>query len=310
MPGSNLALSIDNAAGVRSASFTFQCDPTLLKINGATLASGLPADWTLTVTSLNSVTGQVSVTVSGTTPLSGTNLPLALINADVPATAPYSALDLLKVTNVAVTVQSGATTAPAVAIGDTAIHKNTYLGDADGNGIYTGFDSALVARTVVGLDTGFDAHSWTDPVIVADVVGTGKLTGIDTTLITQKSVSLPTPQIPNLPGIPLVPNGGGGSVALDEPETASINVVSNPAATSAVFATTTASASTAVTSTDAVLTTNAPRPNTSIGSAAAQIVFAADDGSSDFSAATSSFEFRFYRTVCCAADGCVEQVGK
>jgi hypothetical protein len=229
------------------------------------------------------VTGQLSVTVSGTTPLSGTNLPLALINADVPATAPYSALDVLKVTNVAVTVQSGATTAPTVAIGDTAIHKNTYLGDADGNGIYTGFDSALVARTVVGLDTGFDAHSWTDPVIVADVVGTGKLTGIDTTLITQKSVSLPTPQIPNLPGIPLVPNGGGGSVALDEPQTASINVVSNPAATSAVFATTTVSASTTVTSTDAVLATNAPRTNTSIRSAAAQIVFAADDGSTDLS---------------------------
>lgn len=89
-PGSNLAVSIDNAAGVRSVSFTFQCDPSLLKINGATLASGLPADWSVTVTALNPVTGQLSVTVSGTTPLSGTNVPLVLVNADVPATAPYS----------------------------------------------------------------------------------------------------------------------------------------------------------------------------------------------------------------------------
>ena len=162
----------------------------------------------------------------------------------------------------------------------------------------------------MGLDTGFDAHSWTDPVIVADVVGTGKLTGIDTTLITQKSVSLPTPQIPNLPGIPLVPNGGGGSVALDEPQTASINVVSNPAATSAVFATTTVSASTAVISTDAVLTTNAPRPNTSIGSAAAQIVFAADDGSTDLSPLRIHSSSDLYRTVCRATCGCVERVGQ
>jgi hypothetical protein len=50
-----------------------------------------------------------------------------------------------------------------------------------------------------------------------------------------------------------------------------------------VFATTTVSAATAVTSTNAVLTTNAARTNTSIRSAAAQIVFAADDGSTDFS---------------------------
>jgi hypothetical protein len=157
-------------------------------------------------------------------------------------------------------------------VGDPAIHKNTYLGDADGNGIYTGFDSALVARVVVGLDSGFDAHTWTDPVIVADVVDSGKLTGIDTTLIAQKSVGLPTPQIPVLPGIPLVPNGGGGSLALDEPQTASTTVVANPTSGSAIFTLASTTTTSEPTSID-----NATGAKLSIRSAPAQWVFAAND---------------------------------
>ena len=227
-------MSIDNAAGVRSASFTFQYNPSLLQVSGASLAGGLPADWSLTVTASNTATGLISVTVSGATPLSGANVPLVLLAASVPSTATYSSLEMLRVTNVAVDVQSGAATTPALAVGDLAIHKNTYLGDADGSGIYTGFDSALVARTVVGLDSGFDAHPWTDPVIVADIVGSGILSGIDTTLIAQKSVSLPTPQIPDLPGISLVPNGGG-SLALDTPQTASASAVSTLALAPAII---------------------------------------------------------------------------
>ena len=90
----------------------------------------------------------------------------------------------------------------------------------------------------VGIDTtggavgGFDAASWTDPVIVGDADGDGKLTGADASLVAQKSVHLPTPQIPDLPGIPLTPNGGGGSLALDNlaPQTASVLANSAPPA--------------------------------------------------------------------------------
>ena len=90
---------------------------------------------------------------------------------------------------------------------------------------------------VVGIDStggavgGFDAASWTDPLIVGDADGNGVLTGADAALVAQKSVQLPTPQIPNLPGIPLVPNGGG-SLALDDlaPQTASAQASSNPPA--------------------------------------------------------------------------------
>ena len=68
--------------------------------------------------------------------------------------------------------------------------------------------------------------------IVGDADGDGKLTGADASLVAQKSVHLPTPQIPDLPNIPLVPNGGGGSLALDNlaPQTASAQANSNPPA--------------------------------------------------------------------------------
>ena len=152
-----------------------------------------------------------------------------LLAASVPNAAPYGALEALRLTNVAASVQSGAATTSAPLTGDYAVHKNAYLGDVDGSGIYTAFDAALIARVAVGIDTtggavgGFDAASWTDPVIVGDADGDGKLTGADASLVAQKSVHLPTPQIPDLPGIPLTPNGGGGSLALDDlaPQTAS-----------------------------------------------------------------------------------------
>ena len=151
--------------------FKFQYDPTLLHISGATLASALPGDWA--ITSNNVVAGQLVVSASGVTPLSGSNVPLVLISADVPATAPYGAIEVLRLQNGLVGVQSGLTVVPAAATGDFAIHKNVYLGDVDGSGIYTGFDVALISRVVVGLDSGFDAASWTDPVIVGGVIGTG-----------------------------------------------------------------------------------------------------------------------------------------
>ena len=88
------------------------------------------------------------------------------------------------------------------------MHKNVYLGDTDADGIYSGFDSAY-QRVVVHLDSGFDAHDWTDPLIVGDASGGGGLTGLDAAYVAQKSVFLPRPEIPNLPGIVLTPIGGG-----------------------------------------------------------------------------------------------------
>ena len=205
---SRLAVSVNDATNVRSADFTFNYDPSQLFVAGASLATGLPSDWSITFN--NSTAGTLIVSVSGITPLSGANLPLVLIDATVPSTAPYKASEALRMTNVAVSVQSGSLVVAAPAVGDIAVHKTLYLGDVDGSGIYTGTDSALISRVSVGLDTGFDAVDYTDPVIVADIDGGGTVNGQDATIVAQRSVNLSTPQLPIVPtGITLIQAAGG-----------------------------------------------------------------------------------------------------
>ena len=105
---SQLAVSLDDATGLRSVSFTLTYDPTLLSVTGAVKAGGLPADWTVTPTT--NTPGTLVVTAAGTTPLAGTNLPLVLIAASVPNSAPYGALEALRLTTVSANVQAGSST--------------------------------------------------------------------------------------------------------------------------------------------------------------------------------------------------------
>ena len=205
---SRLAVSIDNATSVRSVDYTFQYDPTQLHLSGASQAPGLPSDWNMTFN--NTTPGTLIVSLSGITPLAGTNVPLVLIDCDVPSTAPYRASEALRMTNVAASVQSGSLVVPVPAVGDFAVHKTVYLGDADGNGVYTGTDSALLSRVAVGLDSGFDALDYTDPVIVGDIDGGGTVNGADATIVAQRSVGLSTPQLPSLPPGVVITQAPGG----------------------------------------------------------------------------------------------------
>ena len=149
------------------------------------------------------------MTASGITALSGSNVAIARINAEVPNSAPYSDSEVLRL--IATKVNGNLIASK----GDYAIHKNLYLGDADADGFYTGFDSSLISRVVVTLDSGFDAAQWTDPRIVGDATGLFSsgfntlLTGLDASYVAQKSVALPRPEIPNLPGIVLVAGTAG-----------------------------------------------------------------------------------------------------
>ncbi len=114
----------------------------------------------------------------------------------MPDTAPYGASHIIELRNLR--LNEGAIAAKA----DAGVHKAVYLGDTSGNASYTGEDAALIARVAVGLDTGFDAHAWTDPVIVGDISGDGTLSAYDASLAAQKAVLMPVPEIPAVPGLP------------------------------------------------------------------------------------------------------------
>ena len=53
------------------------------------------------------------------------------------------------------------------------MHVVAYVGDADGNGSYSGNDAALITRATLQTDTGFAAYPLIDPLIVADTDGAG-----------------------------------------------------------------------------------------------------------------------------------------
>ncbi len=208
-PGSKLAVQLDVASGVTALDFDVHYDSTLLTISSAALASGLPSGWSITVNPIS--LGVFKVTASGTTALSGMNVPVVLLDANVPATAPYGDSEVIRLVNVRVNEDL------IPSVGDYAVHKDVYLGDADGDGLYLGFDAALISRVVVNLDTGFDAHSWTDPLIVADATGDGTLSGLDASYVAQKGIALPRPEIPDLPGILLAAGSPGVDPELSIP---------------------------------------------------------------------------------------------
>ncbi|HEX6962661.1 MAG TPA: right-handed parallel beta-helix repeat-containing protein [Lacipirellula sp.] len=192
---------IDNAAGVTAVDVDIVYDPALLNVTGAAAAAGLPAGWSLT--SNFASPGLLKLTLSGTTPLVGSNLNLIRLEADVPTAAPYGASQVVRLQELRVNEDAIASKA------DFSVHKAVYVGDADGDGQYLGFDASLISRVVVNLDSGFAAHDWTDPLIVADASGDGTLSGQDASLVAQEAALIDTPEIPPLPGIVLMPAVGG-----------------------------------------------------------------------------------------------------
>ncbi len=196
-----LTVSIDNGSGVTSIEFDLVYNPALLTVNTAVPAAGLPAGWS--TTNINFIApGRINFTISGTTPLGAGPRAFMMLTTSVPGTAPYGSAADLQIQNVQVNQNA------MPAIGDSAVEKVAYLGDASGNGAYTGLDAALIARVFSTLDSGFDAYPLVDPVIIGDASGDGAISGLDPSFVAQESVGLTRPEIPDLPaGITLV--GGG-----------------------------------------------------------------------------------------------------
>ncbi len=200
--GSDLPIYIDNANGVQAVDVDVLYDPTLLHISAALLGAGPTGSggWSITTNSMSidATHTLLKITVSGTAALSGSNVELIKLDADVPSTAPYGASQVIRLQSLRVNEDL----IPSQA--DFAIHKAVYVGDADGDGAYGGTDAGLISRVVVSLDSGFDAHDWTDPRIVGDASGDGTLSGLDASYVAQEAVFIDVPEVPPIPGVSLI----------------------------------------------------------------------------------------------------------
>ncbi len=213
-----LAVSIDNAADVRSLDFHFRYDPAYLTVQGASLASGLPAGWSITVN--NTTPGDLIITTSGGNKLSGTHVPVVLIDAFVATGAPYLGAEILQFQGVTVGVEDAmhnVNSTPTLA--DRALQKVVFFGDVNGDQFYDGQDSSLISRVFVGFDTGFAGTDWTDPLIVGDVDNSGVINGIDASIVSGEVLHPAlTPQIPNVVVAPtaFAPPGVDPTLTIDD----------------------------------------------------------------------------------------------
>jgi len=210
--GTGLPIHVDDASGVNAVDIDVVYDPALLHISGASLAPGIPNDWSLLTNA--STPGRFRITMGGWLPLTSGSKDLVSLTADVPAGTPYGAAEVIRLENLA--INGGLISAKV----DRAVHKAIFFGDADGNGFYSGSDAGLIQRVVIGSDgpnSGFDAFPMTDPVVVADVNATGRIDGLDAAWVTQKSL-LPRlrPEIPDIvPGLIVVNPGPDPTLAID-----------------------------------------------------------------------------------------------
>ena len=178
-----------------------------MTITAASLGTGpiSAGGWSITQNSINidATHRLLKLTVFGAVSLSGSNVELIRLTSSVPGTATYESSQVIRLQNLRVNEDLIASKA------DNAIHKVVYVGDADGDGAYGGADAGLISRVVVNLDSGFDAHDWTDPQIVGDASGDGTLSGLDASYVAQEAVFIDVPEVPALPAVPLMFNISG-----------------------------------------------------------------------------------------------------
>jgi hypothetical protein len=197
-------ITLSNPAGVTSVDFDLFYNPQLLDITAANLAPGVGGDWSLTpnFTSLSPTLRRLRISMIGSSELSALSSPMQIVRltAIVPLAADYGVAQVLRIENVIVNA--------AAARGDYAIHSATYLGDVNHNAAYSGADSALIARVVAELDSGFDSDPRTDPAILADADANHLIQGQDASWVLQKSLlnSL-REEIPDIPAEASAPVG-------------------------------------------------------------------------------------------------------
>ena len=180
VPVADSALPVSFTSGGEATRlvFTTTADPALLAITGAKAGAGLPAGSIVAFdTQLVGGQARATITVTSPTPIPAGTVPLVLLQAAVPASAPYGSTQVLALA--IASVNGVAQALPA----SSALQVVGYLGDADGSGTYSTADGARILRVVGGADRSFAVWSGISPAIVADLNQDGALTVADAALV-------------------------------------------------------------------------------------------------------------------------------
>ncbi|WP_458233034.1 Ig-like domain-containing protein, partial [Roseateles sp. P5_E8] len=207
------AVSLERGAGFQTLAFDLNFDPALLKVTGATLASGLPAGSSITSSLVQPGVLHVQVTL-GSAVADAALRNLVLVQATVPLSAGYGAAEVLRLSNV--TGNAGTLRS------DDGLHVVANLGDADGNRTLQVGDVTLIQRVSARSDSGFAAYTLIDPTRIADVNRDGRVTSADAGLVLNASKGIAVPALPPAVAAPVgpvvsrvTPEADGFSLRLD-----------------------------------------------------------------------------------------------
>ena len=144
-------------------------DPTQLLNAALSAGIDLPDDWSLTFAA--PVDGQLQFTASGTTTLTGADLELfrfdALINPNATKDANPDLYGSTRLIDGSITATSAEDTTELLQFSvDPGLVVLAYSGDTTGNGSLSSLDASLIQRTIVELDSGFDAYDLIDPTLI------------------------------------------------------------------------------------------------------------------------------------------------
>jgi hypothetical protein len=189
--GAGLPVYISQGAAVHDVAFTLKYNPALLSVQAVTLGETIGGN--LKLESLDPVAGVVVVRVTNLSGLTDERTVLVRLQAAVPKQAAYGRQHLLDLRDLEF---NGGTLAGR---DDDGLHVVAYLGDTSGEGFYSSYDALQIQRVIIRVDTGFSAFKLTDPTILGDVNGTGRLESADARLIQLKVLRKYVPEIPDIP---------------------------------------------------------------------------------------------------------------
>jgi hypothetical protein len=166
-----IPVRIVNGAAATDVEFDLKYSPAHLTPQGIRAGSGMTGS--LSIATLDRDLGLAHVRIEGLHDLPATATELLVLDADVPASAPYRGTHVLDISNLRINGGS------LLARDDDGLHVVAYLGDTTGNGTYSSLDLARLQGLTTGADASLVAYPGVDPRLIADVTGNGSITSLD-----------------------------------------------------------------------------------------------------------------------------------